>query len=637
MKISEGKQEKSIDGAASLAKAPGWGQISFSPVKLDNMHRIPMIVCVGVQKLGTSIILRKPTTTMQGNNRQGLTLPRAITSFRTSRVVLGLIVATLLLAALLVYSTFANIHRAQSVMESFLRDKGETIIRSLEAGSRTYQMHHMGEANPLYTFIQENSRAEGIVFIRLFRSDGTTLYAAGDRSQAVSQDGHGHDTSSLHSHAMHASDPGLYVMTRAFHFGAPAQNGAMMLPPASDASMATPTPTEAMIEIGLSTLQFEAARRQDQHHTLFMAALLFLVGAAGIYFLFLYHRMWLTKASLADMKLYADSVFASIPVGLVTLNMENRVVSCNRRTEEIFGRSSDSLRGTGLGDLFPGDGATFEAMWVDGEDHDAQCVTADGSAVPVSINGSNLVNHDGVMIGKVLIIKDMRAIREMEMQLERSRRMAALGRMAAGIAHEIRNPLGTLRGFAHFFGKQAGASEEAKSYAALMVSEVDRLNSTISGLLQFARPREPQMQPVQLDELFAKTTALMASDLAGRSLSFQCRTDTGIGCNGDPDLLLQVLMNLVKNSISATAEGGEISLAAVDDGRSVRIIVADSGCGMNEQESERMFDPFFTTKNTGTGLGLTVSHRIIEQHKGHFEIDSAPGVGTTITLILPRG
>ena len=95
-------------------------------------------------------------------------------------------------------------------------------------------------------------------------------------------------------------------------------------------------------------------------------------------------------------------------------------------------------------------------------------------------------------------------------------------------------------------------------------------------------------------------------------------------------------MNLVKNSISATAEGGEISLTAAEDGQTVKITVADSGCGMNEQERERMFDPFFTTKNTGTGLGLTVSHRIVEQHKGLFEIRSASGAGTTITLILPK-
>ena len=568
---------------------------------------------------------------MQENTSSGFRLPRSFTTFRTSRVVLGLIFATLALAALLAYSTFENISRAQLVMEGFLRDKGETIIRSLEAGSRVYRMHHIGADNPLHTFILENGKAEGIVFIRLSGLDGAILYETGDSSALQKSEEKSHLLPSLHLHTGNDRDGGVYVMTRVFRSGPFV--GEM---PTMHAGAANPAGNEALISIGLSTRQFEAARRQDQHHTLFMAALLSLVGAAGIYFIFLYHRTWLTKASLADMKLYADNVFASIPVGLITLDREHRVVSCNRKSEEILGRSSDSLCGVGLDEMFPVDGPAFEELYADGLDHDAQCVGADDVVVPVSINASNLVNHDGERIGKVLIIKDMRLIRDMEMQLERSRRMAALGRMAAGIAHEIRNPLGTLRGFAHFFGRQPGAGEEAKSYAALMVSEVDRLNNTVSSLLQFARPREPQMQPVKLDELLAKIAALMASDLAGRGLLFHCRTDTGIGCIGDPDLLLQVLMNLVKNSISATTKGGEISLTAHDDGQTVRITVADSGCGMNEQERERMFDPFFTTKKTGTGLGLTVSHRIIEQHKGVFEIRSTLGAGTTIIIILPK-
>jgi two-component system sensor histidine kinase HydH len=573
---------------------------------------------------------------MQANTSSGLKLPRSSATFRTSGVVLGLFLATLALAALLVYSTFENINRAQVVMESFLRDKGETIIRSLEAGSMTYRMHHMGEDNPLQTFILENGKVEGIVFIRLSNLDGAILYETGDSSAVLKPEEQSHLLPSLHWHAQNVSDLGVYVMTRVFRLGPPVHTMPGMHAPPPDEQTVDPAAGEALISIGLETRQFEAARRQDKHHTLFMAALLSLVGSAGIYFLFLYHRMWLTKASLADMKLYADNVFASIPVGLVTLDRENRVVSCNRKTEEILGRSSESLLGAGLDEIFP-DRPVFEGLCGDGLDHDAQCVGTNGGIVPVSINCSNLVNHDGGKIGKVLIIKDMRAIQEMEMQLERSRRMAALGRMAAGIAHEIRNPLGTLRGFAHFFGRQPGAGEEVKRYADLMVSEVDRLNTTVSGLLQFARPREPQMQLVKLDELLTKTAALMASDLAGRGLRFQCRTDTGIRCTGDPDLLLQVLMNLLKNSISATAEGGAISLTAVEDVQTVKLIVTDSGCGMNEQERERMFDPFFTTKNTGTGLGLTVSHRIIEQHKGVFEIRSATGAGTTITIILPKG
>ncbi len=336
-----------------------------------------MVVAGSVQKLDTWIILFNANKTMNVYT-SGLRLPRSSTTFRTSRVVLGLIFATLALAALLAYSTFENINRAQSVMEGFLRDKSETIIRSLEAGSRIYRMHHTGEDNPLHTFILENGKAEGIVFIRLSGLDGTILFQTGDSSAASRQDEQSHLLPSLHRHTQNINDPGVYVMTRVFKLGPSVPAMPMMHAPTPDLPTAESATGEVLISIGLSTRQFEAARKQDQHHTLFMAALLSLVGAAGIYFIFLYHRMWLTKASLADMKLYADSVFASIPVGLITLDRENRVVSCNRKSEEILGRSSDSLCGAGLEEIFPGDGPTFEELCTGGLDHDAQCVGADG-------------------------------------------------------------------------------------------------------------------------------------------------------------------------------------------------------------------------------------------------------------------
>jgi two-component system sensor histidine kinase HydH len=223
----------------------------------------------------------------------------------------------------------------------------------------------------------------------------------------------------------------------------------------------------------------------------------------------------------------------------------------------------------------------------------------------------------------------------MEQQLERSRRMAALGTMAAGIAHEIRNPLGTLKGFAHYFGNQPSTTEESRNYAKLMESEIDRLNRNISGLLQFARPREPNIVKVSLDDLIGRTVALMERDFSEQGLNFHYRCNTGVNIHTDPDMLMQVLLNLLKNSIAATPEGGEVSLSTKNGTEQIRITVSDSGKGMTEQESEKMFDPFFTTRKTGTGLGLAVSHQIMEQLGGTFEVITSPETGTTVTVVLP--
>ena len=128
----------------------------------------------------------------------------------------------------------------------------------------------------------------------------------------------------------------------------------------------------------------------------------------------------------------------------------------------------------------------------------------------------------------------------------------------------------------------------------------------------------------------------MEADLANHAARFCCQANTGIEAEIDPDLILQVLMNLLKNSINATQVGAKISLGCSEDEHHIRISVADTGCGMSEEEREKMFDPFFTTTRTGTGLGLAVSHQIVEQHHGTFEVVTKKGHGTTITMVLPK-
>ena len=169
-----------------------------------------------------------------------------------------------------------------------------------------------------------------------------------------------------------------------------------------------------------------------------------------------------------------------------------------------------------------------------------------------------------------------------------------------------------------------------------MTSEVDRLNRNVSGLLQFARPREPQLVNTNLDTLISRTVVLMENDFSRQALNFHWQCNTDIVVSVDPDLVLQVLMNLLKNSVHATSTGGEVSISTSEDEHHVRIAVSDNGKGMTEQEREKMFDPFFTTRKTGTGLGLAVSHQIIEQHGGTLEVKTAEGEGTTVTIILPK-
>lgn len=565
-------------------------------------------------------------------------IPSTPIAFRLSRASLGFIVATVLLAALTGFSTYKNIRRGQNLMEHFLLQKGETIIASIEAGARTSMMHHMSEGNPLHTLISESVRENDIAFIRIV-SDKNVLIDQ-TSSQTISE----LSTQQI-EHILRTGTPvtefhselRIFTVSNRFqpesHDRPMAMTGGHMM-----FSSGTPAPQgKRIISIGLVTDEFDAARRHDVQHALFMGGILFLIGSVGIYFLFLYQELRVAKSTLTDIKLYTDNVIESIPAGLITLNVQDRVVSCNRKAEELFQRSKEEIHGQNITEILTGRSIDYKNVRNSEIDQSDEFITAAGRHVPIRISGSSLVNAEGQAIGTVLIVRDMSTIREMEQQLERSRRMVALGKMAAGIAHEIRNPLGTLRGFAQYFGSQPGASEQNTAYANLMMSEVDRLNRNVSGLLQFARPREPQLVPVDLDELLAKTVVLMGSDFANHALHFEWQRDTGITLAADPDLLLQVLMNLLKNSIHATPPGGTVGLTCSEDEQHVRIQISDTGCGMSEHEREKMFDPFFTTGKSGTGLGLAVSHQIVEQHRGVFEVETAPGKGTTITLVIPKG
>ena len=564
-------------------------------------------------------------------------------AFHLSKPIVVIILTTVMLAGLLVTNTIRNLQREQKIMENFLLDEGLTLIRSFEAGARTTMMHEMMSADPpIVTLVNETIKARRIAFITIVAGDGTVVASAGDHdpdndAQARKQVlANGKPVTRL---LTRNGDEPVFEITAIFQTLPPETMPMMGMMgmrhhwQAQRAEMALLEQGNAVIHLGLRTGEFIKARQQDVTHSLIMGGLLFLLGTAGFYFLFLYQGMRVTRTTLANMKLYTRNIIESMPDGLITLDSQGRIVSCNPRALEFTGMRLDQLKGQRPEELFAG----WSATPLDREDSVSTYtfVHADATEVPVEISGSPLQDEEGRIMGAVLLLRDLREIRAMEKQLARSQRLAALGRMAAGIAHEIRNPLGTLRGFAQYFNSQA-KDDASREYATIMVGEVDRLNSIISSLLQFSRPRDPDFGPVDLDKLFAKTALLLQSDFMGKEIELRQENGCAATIEADADLLLQVLLNLLKNALAASNRGDVITLSCEEDEDNVAITVTDNGIGMSREEREQMFDPFFTTKKSGTGLGLAVSHQIIEQHRGVCTVRSSRGRGTSITLTLPK-
>jgi two-component system sensor histidine kinase HydH len=233
---------------------------------------------------------------------------------------------------------------------------------------------------------------------------------------------------------------------------------------------------------------------------------------------------------------------------------------------------------------------------------------------------------------------DVTEIKKLEAQVRRHDRLVALGKMAAGVAHEVRNPLSSIKGFATLLGSRFPAKSEEGEAARLLINEVERLNRIITELLTYARPLPLTIAEVAIEPFIEASLKLIQSD--AKELGVAVHQEIALvrkQVRLDKDRLNQVLLNLYLNSLQAMEHGGELRVAVREGARpgTIEISVRDTGCGIAADILERVMDPYFTTKPEGTGLGLAMVYKIIDEHGGTIKIASKEGEGTTVTIILP--
>lgn len=223
-----------------------------------------------------------------------------------------------------------------------------------------------------------------------------------------------------------------------------------------------------------------------------------------------------------------------------------------------------------------------------------------------------------------------------EEQLRRADRLSALGELSAGMAHEIRNPLGSIQGAAEILKDDYGPDAPQQEFIEILLKETDRLNKIVQEFLGFARPKPPELREEDINELLESVLALTAQPARKAGISVEKRLDPAIGKgNLDADLLKQAFLNLVLNSIQAMPEGGILTVeSARRDGR-IEVKIVDTGMGISAENRKKLFSPFFTTKKDGTGLGLAITYRIIQNHHGTIDVESETGKGSTFTITIP--
>ncbi len=348
--------------------------------------------------------------------------------------------------------------------------------------------------------------------------------------------------------------------------------------------------------------------------------------------------------ALVSLRALHERIVESIRSGVITTDLERRVYTVNRAAEEMTGYAAADLRGQDVSILF-GDikGRIDESLRAAAEGHaspryESECLTPEGFLVKLGYNISPLYSEAGETTGLVITFQDLTDIRSMEETSRRQERLSAVGRVAAGIAHEIRNPLAAMRGSIQVLRSELTADAPQRELMDIVLSESDRLNRIITDFLTYARPRKFSLAEVDLREPLRETFALLRHSpevLDGHRLE-EDLPEEPVPAMADAEGVRQVFWNLARNALKAMPDGGtlraEMRRAAPG---SVRITFTDTGRGMTPAQVERLFEPFSSSTTGGTGLGLSIVYQIIRDHGGTINVRSREGHGTTITIDLP--
>jgi two-component system sensor histidine kinase HydH len=404
-----------------------------------------------------------------------------------------------------------------------------------------------------------------------------------------------------------------------------------------------PPPAEERREIilaGLDVTPFEEARREDIRNTVIISAVLLLLGFGGLVSMFWAQSYRTTRKTLQDTSAFADEVVSNLPVGLIATDRNGKIAFFNDAAETITGKRAAAAMGKDPDAVLPSCWCGLKEQLEAGGpvlEKEMECAFAERRQVPLAVSAARIVNEEGQFVGNIIILRDLGEIRRLQEEIRRQEKLAALGGLAAGVAHEIRNPLSSIKGIATYFGSRAEAGSQDREAAEVMVQEVDRLNRVITELLEFARPSELRLQPVELAPLLAHSVRLIEQDARTRQIEVQLENESEpMQVALDPDRFSQCLLNLYLNAIESMDRGGRLTVKSRQaSGGEVRIEIADTGSGIAPERLSQIFDPYFTTKSKGTGLGLAIVHKLIEAHNGRIKVRSTPGAGSVVTIFLP--
>lgn len=564
-----------------------------------------------------------------------------------------LIGAVAVLLPIFSFMTVENINRQKKNTTRLLLEKGAALVRSFEAGTRTGMTGMTWGEPQLQKLLTETAQQPDIRYLLVADANGI-IRAHNDPAYIGRIHGRGLDLKRVSRSETVMwrllTIPGEEKIFELFRKFSPTgrrrgmRRGHMGMRRWFELNLDIKEnlpPHDLIIFVGLDMGTIEAARVSDTRHIIIMGVILLLIGFTGIILLFLAQSYRTARASLSRIKAFSDNLVENMPIGLLAIDPDQKVASFNHVAGSVLSLSPDAVMDKEAGNVLPGD------LWAQIEKLDAskgviekeiECRVGDGKNIPLEIHATVLNDENGTFLGHLMLFKDLSEVHSLRREIARSQRLASVGMLAAGVAHEIRNPLSSIKGFATYFKERYPDVPENQHVANIMIQEINRLNRVVGQLLELARPVSVSKKRTSVNSLIENSMKLIEPQILEKQIRVQTRISPEVeAVPVDPDKINQVLLNLYLNAIESMEMNGDlsISISKNEEMKGIEIRITDSGAGISEADLAHIFDPYFTTKASGTGLGLAIVHNIIEAHDGNITVESEQGQGTTVIIFLP--
>jgi len=571
-------------------------------------------------------------------------------------------IATLSIALLtLIIVVFAanNLQREKKHMTQTLLRKGHDVIHLIGAGLRASVLAGSFGEKQLQQLLEQAGADEEIAYIRVFNSEEkilahTDLNRIGQETPMPKTLLKKPDKITSKFIDVPGKNEKVFELTTVFRpfskrEGRMRMRRHMMMRRMAEAALDEGTKaffdslaeSKTFITVGLNTGFLASSIRQNYYQIIIMSVILLLVGLGGWLSLLIAQSFRISQETLENMQAFTSLLISRLPAGIAATDQTGSINIWNKNMEKLTAKTSRQVMGVSAAFALPAELADFLS------DSEAKEEVLDQEVTLLDYKGNRRILHASALQvitpqeekkGSMLLLHDLTHLKDLERQLRRNERLLALGKMAAGVAHEVRNPLSSIKGFATLLGKRFPANSEEAEAARLMINEVDRLNRSITELLHYARPLPLHKKDTNLDELVKAGLKMMEGDAKGANVEIVLQVEGNLpSVSIDQDRINQVLLNLYLNALQAMENGGKllVKLTCEKDGKAVCITVTDTGIGIEAKNLERILDPYFTTKSDGNGLGLALAAKIIEEHGGGISIKSTEGKGTSVEVTLP--